>query len=275
MWPLARYPAVATSAGAGRALGTSWGTCLSGRGWTSHEDTGVRFAPFLAVSWGRNYSCGIPELEEDLSSSSVTDGETEAKQDMTGLSQRLLVVELGLSLLDGVRARPLASIPGGCVLRLKLATRPPPLAAFVPSNWEEGLTGEVSCPHRESGWKHSPIPTKPDPSPSTSHAWLSRGKRPVEHPASLLPTQRRVAVNELSNHHPCLPTQAIHSATLGRWRGGVRLMPRPKTRAVLATTVLEEPGDLDVVSELPWKVEESSRLALRRQPCPGAPTQPH
>lgn len=79
------------------------------------------------MSWGRNYSCGIPELEENLSFSSVTDGETEAEQDVTGLSQTLLVVELGLSLLDGVRAHPLASIPGGCVLRLKLATHPTPL----------------------------------------------------------------------------------------------------------------------------------------------------
>lgn len=77
------------------------------------------------MSWGRNYSCGIPELEEDWSFSSVTDGETEAKQDETGLSQRLLAVELGLSLLDGVQARALASVPGRCVLRLKLATPPP------------------------------------------------------------------------------------------------------------------------------------------------------
>lgn len=49
---------------------------------------------------------------------------------MTCLSHRPLVAELGLSLPDDIQVLPLASLPGGYLLLLRLAT--PPLAAFVP-----------------------------------------------------------------------------------------------------------------------------------------------
>lgn len=116
--------------GASWSVGAGSGARTSGQCWTSH---GGPPRSFPAVSWGRNYRCRIPELEETVSS--YTDGRTEAKQDVTCLRRRRLGAELGLSLPDDIQVLSLASLPGGCVLSFRLATPTPPnpalLGAFV------------------------------------------------------------------------------------------------------------------------------------------------